>query len=527
MPLAQFVDPLPIPKTIRPFSRKDGVSHYRVRMKQFKYSLHRDLPATTLWGYNGQFPGPTFEVQRGEEVKVLWESDLPRKHLLPVDTTVHGAEKRFPRVRNVVHLHGARVRANSDGYPESWFTRGFKHTGPTYTQKVYTYPNRQRATTLWYHDHAIGITRLNVYAGLAGFYLIRDKAEACLHLPKGRYEIPLMIADRTLNSDGSLYYPSEPLPGMHHATPTPTKRNLPDPSVVPEYFAESIVVNGKVWPYLNVEPRKYRFRILNASNDRFYNIKLSSGQSFYQIGTDGGLLEKPVKLKQLLIAPAERADIIIDFSKFKGKSIIMTNNAEAPYPMGVSTNLNPATTGRIMQFRVNQPLKCPDKSQIPARLSFIPKLTRANVAKVRQLSLDETVDQYGRLLLLLNNQHWDMPVTEKPVLGTKEIWNLVNTTTDTHPIHLHLVHFQILQFRPFDVEYYTRTKKIRFTGPPTKPDANDRGWKDTVKAKPGQVTQIIARFGPYTGQYVWHCHMLEHEDHDMMRPYRVVKRKKP
>jgi len=522
MRLAKFVDPLPIPKAIKPDYRKNGVTRYTVTMKQFYKSLHRDLPKTKLWGYNGMFPGPKFEVHKGERVHVLWENKLPHKDFLPIDTTVHGAGKNVPRVRTVVHLHGGRARAGDDGYPEAWFTQDFKKTGPFFKRKIYRYDNNQRATMLWYHDHALGITRLNVYAGLAGIYMIRDKEEEALPLPKGPYEIPLSITDRTINPDGSLYYPIRPMPS---SLKNP-KAKIPIPSVVPEFFGKMILVNGKVWPYLNVEPRKYRFRILNASNDRFYNLKLNSGQTFVQIGSDGGLLRRSVKLKQILIAPAERVDVIIDFSKMAGKNITLTNNAAAPYPNGDPANLNPNATGLIMQFRVNLLLKSPDKSEIPAVLSHFPRYSRKNVRKVRNLSLNETYDKYGRLQQLLTNRMWDDPVTERPVVGTKEIWNLINTTMDTHPIHVHLVQFQILQRRPYDVNYYNRTGKIRFTGPPKRPAANERGFKDTVKAIPGHITSIIARFGPYTGQYVWHCHMLEHEDHDMMRPYRVISKKK-
>ncbi|OAB28371.1 copper oxidase [Paenibacillus macquariensis subsp. defensor] len=522
MQLTKFVDPLPIPKTIRPAYKKNGVTRYTVRMKQVYQSLHRDLPKTKLWGFNGIYPGPKFEVHRGEHVHVLWENKLPRIHLLPVDTTIHGAQKSNPRVRTAVHLHGARVRPDSDGYPEAWYTKNFAKTGPLYKHKIYRYTNDQRATMLWYHDHALGITRLNMYTGLAGVYLIRDKNEAALPLPKGPYEIPLVIADRTIKPDGSLYYPKRPMPSDLKNP----KAKIPIPSVVPEFFGKQILVNGKIWPFLNIEPRKYRFRILNASNSRFYNLKLSSGQSIYQIGSDGGLLEKPVIMKQILTAPAERLDVIIDFSKMAGKNITLTNNAPAPYPDGDPENLNPNTTGVIMQFRVSLPLKGKDTSKIPPVLSKIIRYSTKDVRKVRNLSLNETYDQYGRLLQLLTNRMWDDPVTEKPVVGTKEIWNFINTTDDTHPIHVHLVQFQILQRRPYDVNYYNKTGRVRFTGPPMKPALNERGFKDTVQANPGQVTKIIARFGPYTGQYVWHCHMAEHEDHDMMRPYRIISKKK-
>jgi spore coat protein A len=216
-------------------------------------------------------------VESGEKVFIKWINNLPAKHLLPIDYTVHGAHMDVPEVRTVVHVHGASVEPESDGYPEAWFTKGFEQVGPYFTKKVYQYDNYMRTCTLWYHDHTLGITRLNVYAGLAGFYLVRDQQERLLNLPCGPYEIPLMIQDKSFNKDGSLYYPRQP-----------------ETSVVPEFIGDTILVNGKVWPYLEVEPRKYRFRLLNASNTRFYRLKLDSGQLIYQVGTERGLMEYPI-----------------------------------------------------------------------------------------------------------------------------------------------------------------------------------------------------------------------------------------
>ena len=213
-------------------------------------------------------------------------------------------------------IHGGSTPPESDGHPEAWFTKGFERAGPLFEQKTYQYPNDQRATTLWYHDHALGITRLNVYAGLAGFYLIRDKEERSLKLPKGPYEIPLVIQDRSFNEDGSLFYPSCPneIDGG-----TCEGDELPNPSIVPEFFGDTILVNGKVWPFLEVEPRKYRFRLLNGSNSRFYILKFDKTLPFIQIGTDGGLLETPVTLNEIILGPAERADVIVDSQSLTGK----------------------------------------------------------------------------------------------------------------------------------------------------------------------------------------------------------------
>lgn len=317
MKLKKYVDRLPILPMLKPKGIFREFTHYEVRMNQFKQKLHRDLPETWLWGYNGIYPGPTFEVLRNERVRVHWINELPiNHHILPVDTTVNGAEPYYSKVRTVVHLHGGSVPHYSDGYPDAWFTSGYRYVGPDFKTALYDYPNHQQPTMLWYHDHALGITRLNIYAGMAGVYIIRDPQERYLNLPSGRYEIPLLIQDKSFNEDGSLYYPVQP------EDPAPVC-----PSVVPEFFADTIIVNGKVWPYLEVEPRKYRFRIVNASNSRFYRMKLSTGQSFYQIGSDQGYLESPVILQNVLITPGEHVDLIIDFSEFKKENIILQNDA--------------------------------------------------------------------------------------------------------------------------------------------------------------------------------------------------------
>ena len=510
MPLKKFVTPLAIPPTLKPIRRGPKGTFYHVKMTQFKQRLHRDMPLTTVWGYNGRSPGPTIRARKNERVHVKWINKLPLKHLLPVDQTIMGAGPNNPQVRTVVHLHGTVTRQGSDGYPTAWFSRDFKVVGPQFRRKVYVYPNSQNATTLFYHDHALGITRLNLYAGLSGAYLLTDPHEASLPLPKGKFDIPLIIQDRSFKKNGQLFYPSNTTPPVKGV----------NPSIVPIFFGNTIMVNGTVWPFLNVEPRKYRFRIVNGSNSRFYQMKLSSGQSFIQVGSDQGLLSKPVLMKEITLGIGERADVIIDFSKHKGQNIVLTNHARAPFPAG--TLPNPDTTGNIMQFRVSRHLSSPDKSRIPAKLNVIPRLSPAKARRVRWMKLSSTTDKYGRMVQQLNNRGFSAPVTEKPVLGSIEVWNFVNPGTNTHPMHLHLVKFQVLSRRPFDVNYYTKTNKVRYTGKAIPPAPNERGWKDVVRANPGQVTKIIARFVPYTGLFAWHCHILEHEDYDMMRPMRVV-----
>ncbi|AEP01225.1 multicopper oxidase [Weizmannia coagulans] len=505
--LEKFVDRLPLAEKIRPVREEGGIAYYEVTMEEFWQKLHRDLRPTRLWGYNRSFPGPLFDVPHGKKIRVKWTNHLPQRHFLPMDTTIldeMGTD--FPEVRTVVHLHGGETEPDSDGYPEAWFTRDFNKTGPDFKKEVYEYTNSQRPATLWYHDHAIGITRLNVYAGLAGMYIIRDPKEKAFHLPSGKYEIPLLLTDRTFNNDGSLFYPRQP------QNPGP---ETPDPSVVPFFLGDTILVNGKVWPYLEVEPRKYRFRIVNASNTRAYRLYLDSGQAFYQIGTDGGLLRRPVQVENLALEPAERADLILDFSEYAGQTILLKND--------LGPNADPADqTGDVMQFRVVLPVAGEDTSRIPRSLSSIPVPSSHNVSAIRHLKLTGATDSYGRPLLLLDKKRWMDPVTETPRLGTTEIWSLANTTAFTHPIHIHLIQFQILDRRPFDLDLYNETGQIVYTGPATPPEPNERGFKDTVAAPGGQITRVMMRFSPYAGDYVWHCHILEHEDYDMMRPFQVI-----
>ncbi len=479
-------------------------------MKEAHVHIHRDLPPTRIWGYDGQFPGPTFHANTGEPVCVLWKNKLPPTHFLPIDFTVHGAEKSQPEVRTVVHLHGGVTEDWSDGYPEAWFTRDFKQVGSYFSQPTYMYPNIQKATNLWYHDHAMGITRLNIYAGLFGMYIIHDDEERSHLLPTGYYDIPLILCDRSFHEDGSLYYPSQ--------SEKPVKDV--NPSVIPDFFGDTIVVNGKAWPYLQVEPRRYRFRVLNGSNARFYKMSLSNGHSFIIIGTDQGLVRTPIETSSILLAPAERVDVIIDFSSYEGESIILLNDAAAPFPQGGQPDRK--TTGTIMQFRVGTTPTIGYKEPLPYILTTIPMLNEQEASCRRNLTLSMRPDQYGRNIHLLDDRLWTEPISEKACLGSIEVWTLINLSKATHPIHLHLVQFQILDRQPFDREVYEKDGTITRTGPRRGPERIEQGWKDTVRANPGEVTRIIMQFGPFTGLYVWHCHILEHEDYEMMRPYVVV-----
>jgi spore coat protein A len=254
-----------------------------------------------------------------------------------------------------------------------------------------------------------------------------------------------------------------------------------------------------------VQPRRYRFRIINAANGRFFHLVLSNGQPFHQVGTDMGLLSAPIQLSNIELHPAERAEVIIDFAGHAGEKIVLRNQRD-----------------ELLQFRVASG-GARDTSALPATLRPVLKTPESEAVTTRLLTLAEHDDASGNsMMMMLNGSHWDDPITEKPVLGTTEIWSLLNATTDAHPIHLHLVRFQILDRRPFDIFAYNAKKTVVYTGPALPPAASEAGWKDTVRTDPGMVTRIIIRFEGYTGRYVWHCHLLEHEDNEMMRPYAVL-----
>jgi spore coat protein A, manganese oxidase len=529
--LQPFVDALPIPPLMQPTDRSAGYVNYDVEMRPFHQQLHRDLAPTLLWGYQGAFPGPTFEGRRGQPVRVAWRNGLPDQHPLPIDTQVHGAERDKPAVRTVVHLHGQKVLPESDGYPEAWFTNGFAQTGPYFKNRVYEYPNDQRSATLWYHDHALGITRLNNYMGLFGMYLLRDEVEASLNLPSGEFEIPLVICDRNVDADGSLDYPVQD---------AQTRSTYMLPIWVPEFFGEQILVNGKIWPFLTVEPRKYRFRILNSSNSRFYRLALGEsdeagnltggkGPIFTQIGSDNGLLSKPVPRGAIVAAPAERFDVIVDFSGHEGASFVMTNDAKAPYPEG-----GESVPHNVMLFRVSRNLRAPDDSSLPSSLPAVPTPDVSDVVTTRDVVLTELEDPSDNpIMMLMNQQHWEDPVVERPKAGSTEIWRIINKTDDAHPIHVHLAPFQILDRQPFKaVEDIEPQAPLNLTGPSElAPDDERFGLKDTVQSLPAQIVRILIRFDLPAGavvtpgqtfRYVFHCHMLEHEENEMMRPYDVI-----
>ncbi len=481
--LTPFVDPLPIPAVAVPVAgQSGGAATYDIEMREFQQTLHSELGPTTLWGYDDGFagprvPGPTIEARSDLAVTVNWINDLaefqggaPRTdHYLDVDTQcIHGAED-LPK--SVVHLHGAHVEAEFDGYPEDTYLPG--------NSDQYVYGNGQTASTLWYHDHALGITRLNVYMGLAGMYNVRDATEDALGLPSGDYEIPLALMDRTFNPDGSLYYPS----GWQD-----------------HFFGEMILVNGKVWPYLDVDRGKYRFRVLNASGSRFYTLSLvppAGDLDFSVIGTEGGLLEAPAPVSELTLGPGERYDIVVDFQGLNpGDEVLLENRAGAPFPNGAND------VSDVMKFVVGGATG--DTTSLPSNLGTVVPIPETESVTTRDFHLArEANDGCGRQNWAINGLGWD-DIVEYPELGTVEIWRFINDSGVAHPMHMHLVFFQILDRDG------------------VAPAPEETGWKDTAIVRPGETVRVIARFEDFKGKFAYHCHILEHEDHEMMRQFQTV-----
>jgi spore coat protein A len=514
--LSRFTVPLPIPATATPVAP----NAYHLTQRQTLQTLHPQLGRTTVWGYDDGtlgplYPGPTIEVEKGVATTVSIENQLPTTHLLPVDTViVPGGDAT---VRAITHLHGGFVSAADDGNPfQTTFDDEYRH-GETQTV---TYPNEQPAATLWYHDHAISITRLNVYAGLAAYYLIRDENDTGaepnpIGIPGGAYEIPIVIQDRTFSGDGQLFYPGE---------------------WEPEFFGDTAVVNGAPWPFLSVEPRKYRFRFLNGSNSRIYNLDLAGGPPFHHIGSEGGMFDAPVRTDQILMLPAERADVIVDFAGFEGKELVLRN---VKLPAGV---VSPATPHLpfVMQFRVGTTVTSPGPSAIPTSLpGSLPNFGAPD--RERYVTLEEVLDDDGEpIRSVIDGLRFDDPVNVQVPAGDVEDWLLINLSADTHPIHLHLPQFQVMERRPLDVAGYQAALDTAraagqpnpdpapfYTGGPQPSQTDDRGFKDTVSANPEAVTRIRSPFDLPPGvtgtqKYVFHCHILEHEDNDMMRPYEVL-----
>ncbi len=605
--IPKYVDPMIIPPempktgTCRMEDGEKG-DYYEIGARQFDQQvLPTGMPKTTVWGYGSikypgtfNFPAFTIEAKCNRHVKVKWVNQLvdangnfvPQK--LPLDQTVlwanppGGAGGKDTRgsdptayvgpVPIVTHVHGAHVRQEGDGYPMAWYLpaandipAGYATVGSQYDANknlspygaewtpgsaVFDYANDQRATTIWYHDHTLGMTRLNVYMGLAGFYLIRGGEDDVVMTKSGKravlpnpapvvntkqtdsiYEIPIVVQDRSFNVDGSLFYPDSRAYFDGFSGPYAPLSDIA-PIYNPEFFGNSIVVNGRTWPYLQVEQRRYRFRMLNGCTTRALILQFPVAQNlkFWQIGTDQGFLPAPVSQDHLLMASSTRADVIVDFTNVPvGTDIILQNvGPDEPYNGANLVAADPATTGQVMQFRVIK-RKGTDTSTPPDQLILPARTPLGAPDTVRQLSLNEldsaVIPGIGPSQTLLGNvafpggvptgtpMNFTDAITEKPVSGNTETWEIYNFTVDGHPVHVHQVAFEVVNREIFDPLYGT-------VGTIIPPAADETGTKDTTWSYPGEILRLKAKFD-IPGKYVWHCHIVDHEDNEMMRPYDV------
>jgi spore coat protein A len=578
-PLTPFVDRLPIPPRLVFVEPGRAV----VRLETAEHRFHRDLPPSRVWAYGGSVPGPTIEVSRGVELEVRWENHLTGP--LPVVVTVapryavdgipvqclpgrsgggQDAAAAALSGYSVVHLHGAMTQASSDGWTEN--------IGAPGQAVLDTYPNDQRAAMLWYHDHVMGVTRFTVYAGLAGLWIVRDERERELELPQGPpYELPLLLTDRNFDTDEA----GDLTGDLLHKT---------DPEVM-ECFSPFTTVNGAVWPHLDVEPTTYRFRLLNGSNARTYRLVLTRDgepdhERITQLGSEGGLFQAPAAIPHqgLVLASAERADLLVDFSDLaQGTELILWNTASAPFD---GTAADPANAGRadldglrpypeVLRIRVkgerSSRRRAPGVLATDFRRTSRDELVGAVIRAIalveqeaasegappmltmRELVLDPGTDE-PRITLVEPQakgedrvSHWRTVATRFedtttffPMLHRPEIWRLINLTGDTHPIHLHLDAFQVLDRHPATIDQPENGITTRGTsatvrlghapedGISHELDDNELGLKDTVRVNPNEVVDIVVRFDVFCGRYMYHCHILEHEDRDMMRPFVVM-----
>jgi len=525
--LTKYIQPLPLPGAGIVVATPIGTNQYAFTQREIMRQLHPNLPPTPFFAYDDGFGsarqagsfGMAVVAHSGTPIDVSYTNALPSTYpsWIPVDTRLTPLGNQ---IRVMSHLHGGFVAGASDGNPAPANTpNGF---GLGDTQSVH-YPNEQPATLLWFHDHALGATRLNVFAGLAAGYILRDQYDTGsepnpIGIPGGAYEIPLVIQDRQFNSDGTFLYPVSDIEGAVW---------------IGEYFGDVMLVNGKVWPYLDVEPRMYRFHILNGCNARILSLDFGAPQ-LWQIGAEGGMWDIPVPVKNLVMAPAERADILVDFSNFAGQTLVLKNHK----PHSPVSNPAPQLP-QVMQIRVGTTVSHAGPTTIPSSLLGGHAANLGSPVTTRYITLNEIDPEEVDWFLDLSAMHFEDPTTELPKVGTIEDWVYINVTGDTHPMHVHLVQFQVMGRTPFDAEAYEAMYGTEngvpggidpspfATGPEEPPDPTERGFKDTVKTNPGYFARIRAKFDLPRGvtppqDYVHHCHIVEHEDNDMMRPFTVV-----
>lgn len=602
--IPKYVEPLVIPPPMPKSPSPAGFAgdYYEISVRQFKQQvLPAGMPRTTVWSYGSEtnlagtlnYPAFTIEAEVDKPVRVKWINGLVNArgnflhHLLPVDQTLHWANPKAgpgnqdSRGNNaalyqgpvpiITHLHGGVNKQQFDGFPEAWYLpdarnipAGFATTGSFFDYfknlssntlggqwgagaAVFEYDNQQAATTLWFHDHTLGMTRLNVYAGPAGFYLLRggDFDADLGYNPPGFdagliTEIPIVIQDRSFNRNGSLFYPAHRKFFDGFNGPFIPASDVP-PRWNPEAFFNTMVVNGKTWPVLNVEPRRYRIRFLNGCNSRFLILKLVKDPlatrpatevlSFVQIGVDGGFLPEPVSQGQLLMGPAERADVIIDFTDKNNETFYLINEGpDEPFGGGTPNTdfavADPDTTGQVLKIVVGNSITGTETGIIPTDLPDPPVL--GEVTNTRQVSLNELTSELpfgGPIAALLGTVDFTDPfnpmgvplmwadhITENPEEGGVEVWEIYNFTEDAHPIHIHDVQFEIVSREPIGGGTSVAGQNTPLPG--------ETGRKDTVIAFPGEITRVKAVYD-IGGLFVWHCHILEHEDNEMMRPYLI------
>ncbi|MFL6118738.1 multicopper oxidase family protein [Actinophytocola sp.] len=563
--LTKFLDALRVPPVMRANSRRYR-DELTITMTNTRARLHSQLPETPLWTYSGHFPGPTIEVRGGRRLRVAWTNELrdtvplvavrapyaqptpanvpgyraPDGGLPPGVELVDGVADLPPWT--VVHLHGALTNGGSDGWAHNGMSPG--------STQLTEYPNRQAATALWYHDHAMAVTRFNVHAGLAGLYLIRDDEEDRLRLPRGDHEIPLIITDRNLDTDpatgaltGNLLFKFQYLPASGTSAPVTGPFTL---------------VNGVIWPHLDVDARWYRFRVLNAANSRFFRLDLVDeagtvhNDAVRIVGTDAGLLPAPAAVPAggLTLTPAERVDLLIDFSRFTGQRLRLVNTGASVEP-------------DIMEFRVESRGRH-DSFTPPARLSTsyvratVPAdhdevfvaTTPAGVAgrphpemwELKEITEPEELPTHfpeegviqvtepdtGQVRTFRKIARlFDDTTTIFVDRGRWVVWNLIQLGGAPHPMHIHMARFQLLtrrkfaDLKAFDIAAGGTTRPLPAPGDGSPIERYEEGWKDTFNVWSGEWIRVAGQFEGATGEYMYHCHILDHEDEGMMRPFVV------